>query len=159
MSKGSLPISVIVIRVVILGVWLSFFFEQAGARQLLHLDASDGPLLKTPAYWVSLVAPSFFLGGLWAASRALARVNRGEAFGPAMVCALKNFGYALMLGSFAAIVVQPSLIYLFANGFTEMRGVRFDIGVENVTLALVGMILILLARQGQQLKTTLDEFV
>jgi hypothetical protein len=159
MSKLSLPISVIVIRIAILAVWLSFFFEQAGARQLLHLDASDGPLLKTPAYWVSLVAPSFFLGGLWAASRALSRENRGDAFGPAMVCALKNFGYALMLGAFAAIVVQPSLIHLFANGFTEMRGVRFDIDVENVTLALVGMTLILLARRGQQLKTTLDEFV
>jgi hypothetical protein len=158
-SKISLPISVIVIRIVILAVWLSFFFEQAGARELLHLDTSDGPLLKTPAYWVSLVAPSFFLGGLWAASRALSRENRGDAFGPAMVCALNNFGYALMLGAFAAIVVQPSLIHLFANGFTEMRGVRFDIDVENVTLALVGMTLILLARRGQQLKTTLDEFV
>jgi hypothetical protein len=157
--KGSLPIAAIVTRVVILALWLSLFFEQAGARQLLHLDASDGPLLKTPTYWVSLVAPSFFLGGLWAASQALVRMNRGDAFGPVMVCALKNFGYALMLGAFAAIVVQPSLIFLFANGFTEMRGVRFDIDVENVTIALVGIVLILLARQGEKLKSTLDEFV
>jgi hypothetical protein len=55
--------------------------------------------------------------------------------------------------------VQPSLIFLFNNGFTEMRGVRFDLDVENVTVVLVGIVLILLARQGEKLKTTLDEFV
>jgi len=64
-----------------------------------------------------------------------------------------------MLGAFATIVVQPSLIFLIGNGFREMRGARFNIDMENLTLALVGLVLILLARKGQQLKSTLEEFV
>jgi hypothetical protein len=40
-----------------------------------------------------------------------------------------------------------------------MRGVRFNYDVENLTLAMVGLVLILLARQGQNLKSKLDEFV
>jgi hypothetical protein len=56
-------------------------------------------------------------------------------------------------------VAQPSLIFLIENGFREMRGVRFNLDVENITLALVGLVLLVLARQGQQLKSTLDSFV
>ena len=36
------------------------------------------------------------------------------------------------------------------NGFREMRGVKFNLDVENLTLALVGLVLILLARESQQ---------
>ncbi len=86
-------------------------------------------------------------------------MHRGDAFGPAMVRGLREIGGSLMLGAFAAIVVQPSLIFLIGNGFSEMRGVTFDLDVENLTLALVGLVLILLARQGQKLKSKLDEFV
>jgi hypothetical protein len=64
-----------------------------------------------------------------------------------------------MLGSFAAVVVQPSLIFLIGNGFSEMRGVRFNLDVENLTLALVGLMLTLLARLGRGLQSKLDEFV
>jgi hypothetical protein len=76
-----------------------------------------------------------------------------------MVRGLKEIGFNLMLGAFAAIVVQPSLIFLIGNGFREMRGVRFDLTIENLTLALVGLVLVLLARQGQTLKSKLDQFV
>ena len=76
-----------------------------------------------------------------------------------MVRTLVEVGWCLMLGSFAAVVVQPSLIGLIGNGFTEMRGVRFDLTVENLTLASIGLLMVLIARQGQQLKSTLDEFV
>jgi hypothetical protein len=86
-------------------------------------------------------------------------LERGDAFGPAVVCGLKEIGFCLMIGAFAAIVVQPSLIYLVGNGFTEMRGVTLNWNVENLTLALVGVVLILLAREGQKLQSKLDEFV
>jgi hypothetical protein len=76
-----------------------------------------------------------------------------------MVRALREIGGCLMIGAFAAIVVEPSLIFLFDNGFREMRGVRFNLDVENLTLALIGLLLILLARQGQKLQAALDEFV
>lgn len=159
MLKPALPISAMLTRAVALGLALALFFEQAGARQLLHLDPAQGRIMTTPAYWVSLMAPAFFLAALWAASDAFVSLDRGDAFGPAVVCALRNIGGCLMLGAFAAIVAQPSLIVLFDNGFRDMRGVRFNLGIENLTLALVGLLLILLARQGQKLKYQLDQFV
>jgi hypothetical protein len=159
MPKPTLPIAALLTRIVVLGLGLALFFEQLGARQLLHLDGSDGHVMMTSVYWVSLLAPAFYLGALWAASEVFVRMNRGDDFGPAMVRGLKEIGGCLMLGAFADIVVEPSLIFLIGNGFREMRGVRFNLDVENLTLVLVGLLLILLARQGQQLKSKLDEFV
>ena len=86
-------------------------------------------------------------------------MDRGEGFDPAMVRGLREIGGSLMLGAFASTLVQPSLIFLIGNGFREMRGVKFNLDIENVTLALVGLVLILLARQGQKLRSKLDEFV
>jgi hypothetical protein len=141
------------------GLGLALFFDQAGARRLLHLDGSDAGVMMTPVYFVSLLAPVFFLAALWAASETLVRIDRDDAFGPAMVRGLKEIGACLMIGAFAAIIAQPSLIFLIGNGFQEMRGVRFNLDVENVTLALVGLVLVLLARKGQELKSKLDQFV
>jgi len=159
MPKTTLPRAALLIRIFVFVVGLALFFEQAGARRLLRLEGAEDRVMTSPVYWVSLVAPIFFLAALWAASRALARMDRDDAFGPAMVCGLKEMGACLMLGAFAAIVVQPSLIFLIGNGFREMSGVKFDVDVENLTLVLVGFVLILLARQGQKLQAKLDEFV
>jgi Protein of unknown function (DUF2975) len=157
--RKSLSFPVLLIRIAVFCLGLALFFERAGARRLLHLDGPDGSGMMTPVYWISLVAPVFFLAALWQASEALVRMNRGDAFGPATVRGLKEMGGCLMLGAFAAIVLQPSLIFLIGNGFSEMRGVRFNIDIENVTLALVGFVLILLAREGKKLQSKLDEFV
>jgi hypothetical protein len=148
-----------VTRIVVVALGLALFFEQLGARRLLHLDGSDAGVMMTPAYFVSLLAPVFFLAALWTASNALVSLEKGDAFGPAVVRGLKEIGFCLMIGAFAAIVVQPSLMYLIGNGFREMRGVTLDWNVENLTLALVGFVLILLAREGQKLQSKLDEFV
>jgi len=157
-SKAPIPFAAMLTRFMALALGLSLFFANLGAPELLHLTGGSHAML-TPVYWVSLVAPAFFLWGLWAASTAITRMDRGDAFGPVAARALKEIGGCLMLGSFAAAVVQPSLIYLIGNGFTEMRGVRMDLDVENVTLALVGFVLILLAQQGQKLQSKLDQFV
>ncbi|HET9394287.1 MAG TPA: DUF2975 domain-containing protein [Candidatus Rubrimentiphilum sp.] len=159
MPKTALPVTALVIRIVVLGLALALFFEQLGARHLLHLDGSDGRFMTTPVYWVSLLAPIFYLAALKAASDALVRMDRGDAFGPAAVRALKEIGGCLMLGAFIAIIVQPSLIFLIGNGWSEMQGVKFDLTIENLTIALIGLVLILLARQGQQLQSQLDQFV
>jgi hypothetical protein len=159
MPKNKLPAAAVLTRIIVLCLALALFFEQAGALTLLHLDGSPGHGMMTPVYWVSLIAPIFFLSALVAASRAFVRMDRGDAFGPALVRALYEIGLCLMFGAFAAIVVQPSAIYLIGNGFTEMRGIAFNLDIENVTLALIGMVLIGLARQGRALKSKLDEFV
>lgn len=159
MPKPAWPSAALLTRIAAVGLGLALFFEQAGARQLLHLDGSDGRLVTTPVFWVSLLAPAFFLRALWVASDAFVRMQRGDAFGPTLVRGLKDIGGNLILGAFAATVVQPSLIFLIDNGFSEMRGVSFDLTVENLTLAMVGLVLILLAREGQKLKSNLDQFV
>jgi hypothetical protein len=154
-----MPIAALLTRFMALALGLALFIGQVGASLLLRLDGVGGNVTVTPAALVNLLAPAFFLWALWAASNAIVRMDRGDAFGPAMVKGLKQIGGSLMLGAFAAAVVQPSLIYLIGNGFSEMRGVRMDLDVENVTLALVGLVLILLAQQGQDLKSKLDQFV
>jgi Protein of unknown function (DUF2975) len=159
MPKRTLPVAATVTRIVVFGLALCLLFLPAAVSQLLHLEGPDAAIMRTPAYWVSLVGPVFFISALWAASNALVRMDRDDAFGQPVVRGMKEMGGCLILGAFAVIVLQPSLIFLFANGFTEMRGVRFDLSLENITIALVGFVLILLAREGQKLKSKLDEFV
>jgi hypothetical protein len=159
MAKPHFPVAALIIRILIIGFGVAVFFEQAGARQLLHLDGPGAPGMLSSAYWVSLVAPVFFLTALWQATNALVRMDRDDAFGAPMVRCLREMGGCLMLGAFAAIVVEPSLTFLIANGFSEMRGARFDLNIENITIGLVGLVLLLLAREGQNLKSKLDEFV
>ncbi len=146
MPKSTFSTGALLTRIAVVGLGLALFSEH-------------GRVTMTPDYWVSLLAPAFFLGALWAASNAFARMDRGDAFGPAMVRGLKAIGGCLMLGSWAVIVAQPGLIFLIGNGFREMSGVRFNWDVENLTLAFVGLVLILLARHGQKLKSKLDQFV
>jgi len=159
MRKPRFPIGALLTRIVVVGLGLALLSGQAEARHLLHLDGVEGALTTSYVYWFSLLAPAFFLMALWAASNAVACMGRGDAFGPAMVRGLRDIGLSLMLGAFAAIVVQPSLIFLIGNGFTDMRFARFNLDIENLTLALVGLVLILLARQGQELQSKLDGFV
>lgn len=158
-SKPPLPMSALLTRIAVVVLGLGLLSGQAGARQLLHLDGVADPLTASYVYWFSLLAPAFFLTAFWMASNAFACMGRGDAFGPSMVKGLTGIGFNLLLGAFAAIVVQPSLIFLVGNGFTAMNFARFDLDVENLTLALTGIVLILLARQGQTLKSKLDEFV
>ena len=146
MPKPALPIAAVLTRIAVVVFGLAMFFERA----VLRAD---------PAHWVNLLAPVFFLAALWAASDAFVRMDRSDAFGPPMVRGLREIGACLMIGAFAAMVVQPSLIALINNGFTDIRAARVDLDVENVTLALVGLVLIVLARQGQRLQAKLDEFV
>ncbi|MCF8879337.1 hypothetical protein L5876_05875 [Hyphobacterium sp. SN044] len=109
--------------------------------------------------WIVLIAPAFFVAAMWALSNVFGRIDDGVPFGAAMLRSLKWASGALLLGAFAAIILQPSLIYLMANGFTEMRGVRLDWSAANLMLASLGFALLLIARRGEALKARLEEFV
>ena len=159
MSKPKLPAAAWLARIFTIALGLAVFLDQAGAGWLIDDYGPGEAELMSPAHWVELIAPAFFLWALWAASNVSVRIGRGDAFGAAMVRGLREIGTALMLGAFAALVVQPSLIHLIGNGFAVMKGVRFDLTVQNLTLILVGLLLVLLARQGQALKSRLEEFV
>jgi hypothetical protein len=158
MVKGSFSVGAVVTRGIVVVVALGLFFWPGVAR-LLHIEGAGAAAMMEPEYWVGLVAPSFFLGALLMSSRVFDRIHRGDGFGPAMVRGLREIGACLILGAFAATVVQPSVLLLMGNGFTEMRGVRFNYDVENLTVALIGFVFLALARQGQALQSKLDEFV
>lgn len=146
LAKPGIPLPALLTRVVIAVLGL-----------LLILSAGHGPAFSPSR--IGLLAPVFFFMALWSASNAFVDGGRDDEFSPAMVRGLNGMGVFLMLGAFCAIVVQPSLVYLAANGFTEMRGARFDLSVENITILTVGAVLVLLARRGGKLKSKLDEFV
>ena len=145
-AKPPIPITALLTRIAIVGLGVALFIGEAQG-------------VAATSTWFSLLAPAFFLAALWAASNTLAWIGRGDEFGAAMVRGLTSMGGFLMLGAFCAIVVQPAMIFLVGNGFTELRGVRFEWTVENIALVLVGLVLMLLARQGRKLKSKLDEFV
>lgn len=159
MTADRLNLHALLIRVVTVGLGAAFFLKQAGGQALFTSAAARGALLASPADWIGLLAPACFLFALWAASNVFVRIGRGDSFGPAVVRGLREIGAGLMLGAFALIVLQPSLVHLIGNGFLEMRGVEFGYSVESLTLALIGLVLILLARQGEQLRSSLDQFV
>jgi hypothetical protein len=159
MPSFSATASAFLIRLMTFGLGIAFFLEQAGARQLLRIDPPDGTPLFTHAYWLGLVAPAFYLWAVWAASNVFIRINKGEPFDSAIVRGMNHIGAGLMLGAWSAILLKPAMLHLIGNGFLEMRGVKLDYTVENLTVAVVGLALVMLAKQGRKLKSTLDQFV
>jgi len=159
MSKLSLPSAAFLIRVGLIVLGLALFIEQAGARHILGIGFYNGALMATPAYWISLIVPALFLWALWEATGIFVRMDRGDAFGPTMVNGMRRLGWGLMLGAWASSIAAPSLIHVIGNGFVTMVGARFDLSISNITLAVVGLVLILLARRVQALKSNLDAFV
>ncbi|HEY5257050.1 MAG TPA: hypothetical protein VIJ12_01580 [Candidatus Baltobacteraceae bacterium] len=153
MAKSAPTIGARVTRILIWLFGAALVLEEATR---FHSPRHD-PYERT--FWAHMMAPMLFWFALNAAVDAMFRLRAGEPFGPSLIKALEGIGGYLMAGAFAAIVVQPSLLYLIGNGFTEMAGVQFDLNVETVTIALVGFVLYLLARQGQKLQSALDEFV
>ncbi len=121
-------------RIVVIALGVALFAGQSGALALLRFDGSFGRVMMTPASSVSVLASAFSLRALRVASGVFARIDRGDAFGPAVVRGIEN-------------------------GSRDMRGASFDLDVENATLGLLGSALVLLARQGQNLKSKLGAFV
>lgn len=145
MASAPLSGSPILIRVMA----LAFLIQQA---------AADRANAFTPQFWVRLMAPLFFVLAMWAASGVIVRVKKGEAFAPAMLRGLLWMGFGLILGSLSAILLQPSLIWLMGNGFSELRGVKLDWGVENLAIGLTGLVLVFVAEHGRRLRAELDSF-
>jgi hypothetical protein len=139
---------------IILALALVFGFDE-----LRQLPGAASAPMAMPEYWIGLLAPGFYLWALWSVSAVFVRLDSGEDFGPAVVSGWRAIGTGLMLGSVAAIIIQPSLSGLFVNNFSSMVGVKFNLDIEYVTLGLVGLVLVMLARRGATLQAQLDEFV
>jgi hypothetical protein len=126
---------------------------------LIQQAAADRGEALTAKFWVLLMAPACFAAAMWAASGVMMRVKQGEAFAPAMLRGLLGMGFGLILGALSAILFQLSLIWLMGNGFSELRGVKLDWGVENLAIGLAGLVLVFVAEHGRRLRADLDSFV
>ncbi|MDC7676289.1 hypothetical protein [Asticcacaulis machinosus] len=151
------PLS-LVIKVVVVVLALALIREVAvHLGELPVIDRTNWrEMILIPAFWLGLLAPGFYLRAAWAASDVFARMDKGDPFGPAMIRGLKSMGSNLMLGAACAIVIAPTLSPLFDDRF---RGVRYDAEIESVTIGLLGLVLFLMAQQGQALKSEMDSFV
>ena len=159
MNISAWSFGMIFIRGMIILLGALLFLAEAGAREFLRLETAEEFVLMGFNHWISLVAPVFFLTALWFASGILTTAGRGEAFGVKIVTELNKTGACLMMGAFSAILLQPGLIHLNGNGFTEMAGVRLNFDLENLILVLIGFVLVSLAKKGQAVQSELDSFV
>lgn len=117
------------------------------------------PASPSGADWIGLIAPLFFLAAFWFGAAIFTPNGDRSEFGPALITGLNRMGAGLMLGAWAAILAEPALRHLAQNGFTTMNGVHFDLSLANLALVFAGLILILIARRGRQLRADLDGFV
>jgi hypothetical protein len=160
MSKFAVPHgpASIVIKIVVIVLALAFIKEQAAL--LPDLPFQEGSrahnMRLVTAFLLSLLPAGSYLCAVWAASNVFGRMNKGDPFEPAIVKGLKEVGTNLMWGAAAAIFIVPTLTPMLNERF---RGFRYDPNIESVTIGLVGLVLYILAKQGQALKAELEQFV
>lgn len=148
----------VVIKIIVIGLGLALIRETSAHLKDLPFINGDNwrEIIQFPAFWLNLLAPGFYLYAVWAASDVFARMDKGDPFGPAIVTGLKKMGSNLMYGALCAILIAPTLSPMFDDRF---RGVRYDAEIESVTIGLLGLVLFLIAQQGQALKSEMDSFV
>lgn len=160
MSKFAVPQgpASIVIKIVIVVLALAFIKERSTQLTNLVWEAGDwrhnGAVIFI--FWLSLLAPGFYLCAAWAAANVFGRLDKGTPFTPTLVKGVREVGRNLMWGAIAAIVVVPTMVPWADDRF---RGIRYDPDIESVTIGLVGVVLYILAKQGQALKAELEQFV
>ncbi|WP_421789776.1 hypothetical protein [Hyphobacterium sp.] len=130
----------------------------AFALTLLH-QLGVLPTEAERAGWIGLIAPVFYLWAFWAGSAVFTRTTRKTEFGPALVDGLNQMGAGLMLGAWFAILGEPAFRHLTENGFTSLTGLQTELSLSNLVLAFTGLILVLLAQRGRQLRAQLDAIV
>lgn len=141
--------------IVVLGALILFDAFVPGFGQVPDIPA-DGDI--SPA-WLALISPLIYVLALWFLTALISPASNGETFGRLAVRNLRVAGGLLLLGSWTAIILEPSVGHLIANQFVEMAGVRFAIEMDSAVLFVLGLLLIMLAGRGSQLKEQLDSFV
>lgn len=117
------------------------------------------PMSDGGADWIGLPAPALYLWAFWSGAEIFSKSRKARDFGPALISGLNHMGAGLMLGAWVAILAEPAVRHLVATNFAAMTGVRFDVSLGNLVVAFAGLILVLLARRGRQIRAELDGFV
>lgn len=160
MSVSKWPLSQIgwASRVVVLLVGLAWLREQTAAVSNLPFVEGDlwRNLILISAYWVTMLAPGFYLVAAWCAGSVFLRLDKGTAFGPTVVRGLREIGGNLIAGALTAIVFAPTVLPIIEDRF---RGVRYDFEIEPVTIGLIGLLLWLITAAGEKLQSEMESFV
>ncbi len=156
----------IVVRFAAVNLFVGLMLDRAHSLHAAVPDATPLALssllwlsMLLPTFWISLLAPMCYLGALMATATVFTRIDKGDAFGPAMVKGLKSIGSQLMYGAVMAIFIAPTLTFLVGNGFRSLTGMKYHFEIESLTIGLIGLMLYLLASQGAALKAELEQFV
>ena len=159
MSKPSfLSAMGLIIKIVVLAPAVAYYIEKDQALKALPFMVGNAEhnVIQVVVFWLNLLAQGFYLCALWPASTVFARLGKGDAFGPAMVKGMRDVGLNLMLGAVAALILVP----LFVSQLdVQYRGIPHPLDIQSITIGFIGLVLYLLARQGQALKSELEQFV
>lgn len=160
MSKSPAPVGAfgVLIRLAVFVLALAYTGEKiAGLKSIpFAVGSASHNVLIVFAYWAELLQPGFALCALWAASTLFGSLGRGDAFKPAVVKGMRGVGLNLLFGAFGALVLVPLFNYL-AYGAAPLR--VYGPYIESLTFGLIGLVFYMLARQGQALKSELEQFV
>lgn len=153
-----LPAFNIIIKTLVVTLALALISEKWTHLKAIAFASGDtwAALTGVSTFCFTLLPQAFYLLGLWAASTVFARLAKGDAFGPSLVKGLRGVGSNLIYGAAAAIVIVPTILPMLQDRF---RGIRYDAEIESFTIGLIGVVLYLLAKQGQRLKSELEQFV
>ena len=146
------------IRFAVIAMALVFIGERSAGLHTLPFAAGDMShnVLIVFAFWADLLRPGFALCALWEASNVVARLGKGDAFGPAMVKGMRGIGLNLMFGAVGGLIFAPTLgYYAFGHGVAQSYGTQ----IESVTFGLIGLVFYVLARQGMALRSELEQYV
>lgn len=146
------------IKILVAVLALALIGEKSGQLEHLEFTVGDTPanVRMIFAFWLTVLAPGFYLCALWALGAFFAKSRGEEEFGPAMVKSLRETGRGLLIGATAAILVEPVFSVWLVEGF---RGVRVSLGIEDVTIGFIGIAIYLLAETGKRLRLELEQFV
>ncbi len=146
------------IRLAVVAMALIFIGERSGGLHSLPFIVGDATrnVFIVFAFWADLLRPGFALCALWEASNVLARLGKGDAFGPAMVKGMRGIGLNLMFGAAGGLVLAPTLEYYAGSHSTAQT---YGNQIESVTFGLIGLVFYILARQGKALRSELEQYV
>lgn len=162
LSQPAYSRSTVLIRALAVFLFVGYFV----ARYDMYMTVKHAPhyVSKTPMavnIAGALCNPIYFYClGLWFLAGVFGRMKRGEAFTPAILTDLKALAMCLIAGGVFGAVVFP-LIYALSIALTSYKPFQSVLAFHGVDFAvgLLGVVLLVVSRQGERLRGELDQFV
>jgi|GEM_PF-1055120 len=146
------------IRLAVAGLTLSLISQNAQMIGDLDFHVGDWRhnLHQIGLFWLTLLAPGFYLCALWSTADVFSGLNRGDAFGPVLVKGLRSVGTNLLWGAAAAVFIVPTLSQWAADRF---GGFHYRTDIAAITIGALGLTLWLVAGAGERMRDEMERFV